>query len=285
MTIEPLEFSDAAAVTPIHGGLAGPSRAGHPFGHPPESLHCHRIVVAGAATAIVEALAAGLAGHAGLEVVSTATSDTDLFELIARRQVDGIVLYVPDLEAETTVVVNRLKLHDPALRIVVLTAQATPHTLAQAAGAGVAACLSLHARLRDLAEAIRAETTDTMLVDVASLSAPAVVRGGEADEVAASLTRRELEVLGLLADGCSPPVIAAELIISIYTARGHVKSVLRKLGVHSQLEAVATARRLGLVDSVSDAESKSGPRSAGLERITPIAAAGDGRLPGWRRHG
>ena len=108
-------------------------------------------MVAGAATAIVEALAAALAGHAGLEVVSTATSDTDLFELIACRQVDGIVLYVPDLEAETTVVVNRLKLQDPTLRIVVLTAQTTPHTLAQAAGAGVAACLSLNAHLRDVA--------------------------------------------------------------------------------------------------------------------------------------
>jgi DNA-binding CsgD family transcriptional regulator len=36
-------------------------------------------------------------------------------------------------------------------------------------------------------------------------------------------------------------------VISIYTARGHVKSVLRKLGAHSQLEAVAVARKLGLV--------------------------------------
>ena len=285
MTVEPLELSDAAAVTPIHAGLDGAIRAAYSVGHPPELLHRRRIVVAGAATAIVEALAAALAGHAGLEVVSTATSETDLFEAIARRQVDGIVLYVPDLEAETTGVVNRLKLNDPALRIVVLTAEATPHTLAQAAGAGVAACLSLNARLRDLAEAIRAEATDTMLVDAASLSASAVLRGGEADRVAGSLTRREMEVLGLLADGYSPPVIAAELIISIYTARGHVKSVLRKLGVHSQLEAVATARRLGLVDSRLSAEIKSGPRSARQEQITPIAVAGDGRLLGWRRHG
>ena len=285
MTVERLEFSDAAAVTPIRRGLAGPSRTAYSVGHPPESLGHHRIVVAGAATAIVEALGEALAGHAELEVVSTATSESDLFELMARRQVDGIVLSVPDLEAETTGLVNRLKRHDPALRIVVLTARTTPHTLAQAAGAGVAACLSLNARLRDLAEAIRAETTDTMLVDAASLSAPVEARGGEAEKVAASLTRRELEVLGLLADGCSPPVIAAELFISIYTARGHVKSVLRKLGVHSQLEAVATARRLGLVDSVSATESKGGLGTPRQEQITPIAATGDGRLLGWRRHG
>src|SRR5580704_12414406 len=119
MTVERLKCADAAAVTPIHRGLAGPSRAAYSVGHPPESLHRRRIVVAGTATAIVEALAAALQGHAGLEVVSTATSEIDLFELMTRRQVDGIVLYVPDLEAKTTDVVNRLKRHDPALRIVV----------------------------------------------------------------------------------------------------------------------------------------------------------------------
>ena len=54
-------------------------------------------------------------------------------------------------------------------------------------------------------------------------------------------------MLSLLANGFSPPAIAAELVISIYTARGHVKSVLRKLGAHSQLEAVAMARKLRLV--------------------------------------
>jgi DNA-binding NarL/FixJ family response regulator len=283
MTIEPLDLTAAPTVTPIQRGLVSPRRSAHSASRPPESLNRRRVVVAGAATAIVEALAAALAVQAGLEVVSTARNETDLFELIARGRVDGIVLYVPELDMETIEIVTRLKRHDSELRIVMLTAQANSHSLAQAAGAGVAACLSSNARLRDLAEAIRAETTDTMLVDAASLSAP-VTRGVDApDHGALALTRRELEVLSMLADGCSPPVIAADLVISIYTARGHVKSVLRKLGVHSQLEAVAAAKRLGLLDSVACGHSES-PERARHHEVTPILAADNDRLCGWRRH-
>ena len=62
----------------------------------------------------------------------------------------------------------------------------------------------------------------------------------------AGLTPRELEVLGLLVEGRSNRQIAEQLFISGKTASVHVTNILAKLGVHSRLEAVATARRLGL---------------------------------------
>jgi DNA-binding CsgD family transcriptional regulator len=62
----------------------------------------------------------------------------------------------------------------------------------------------------------------------------------------AGLTPRELEVLGLLVEGRSNRQIAEQLFISGKTAGVHVTNILAKLGVHSRLEAAATARRLGL---------------------------------------
>ena len=62
------------------------------------------------------------------------------------------------------------------MRVVMLTGQLSVQALAEAAEAGAAACLSLNAHVRDLAEAVRADTTDTMLVDPTSLSAPAQAR-------------------------------------------------------------------------------------------------------------
>jgi len=59
----------------------------------------------------------------------------------------------------------------------------------------------------------------------------------------ATLTRREREVLELLADGHRAHTIAAELELSVLTVRNHIQAVLRKLGCHSQLEAAALARR------------------------------------------
>ena len=60
------------------------------------------------------------------------------------------------------------------------------------------------------------------------------------------LTRRELEVADLVADGLSNPQIAARLVISVRTAQGHVENILRKLGFNSRslIAAWVTERRL-----------------------------------------
>jgi LuxR family maltose regulon positive regulatory protein len=61
------------------------------------------------------------------------------------------------------------------------------------------------------------------------------------------LSRRELEVLRLLATELSGPEIAQHLVISVTTVRSHTRSIYGKLGVHSRYEAVARARELGLL--------------------------------------
>ena len=63
----------------------------------------------------------------------------------------------------------------------------------------------------------------------------------------ATLTPREAELLGMLAEGKTPKGIAAELYISPKTVATHVQRILAKLGVHSRAEAVAVAYRQGLV--------------------------------------
>jgi DNA-binding NarL/FixJ family response regulator len=74
--------------------------------------------------------------------------------------------------------------------------------------------------------------------------------GGGADpaQIAASLTNREQEVLGLLARGLSQTDIASTLVISPKTVGTHIQRVLAKLGVHSRAQAVALAHTRGLAD-------------------------------------
>jgi DNA-binding NarL/FixJ family response regulator len=62
----------------------------------------------------------------------------------------------------------------------------------------------------------------------------------------AELTRRELEVLRLLADGLDQDAIAEQLVISGATVATHIQRVLKKLGVHSRAQAVALAYQEGL---------------------------------------
>ena len=63
------------------------------------------------------------------------------------------------------------------------------------------------------------------------------------------LTLREHEILALLSVGNSTEEMAAELYLSINTVRSYVQGLMAKLDAHSRLEAVAKARRLGLVAS------------------------------------
>jgi PAS domain S-box-containing protein len=63
----------------------------------------------------------------------------------------------------------------------------------------------------------------------------------------ARLTPRQVQVVRLLADGRSTLQIAAELHLAVETVRNHVRGALRRLGAHSRLEAIAVARRDGIL--------------------------------------
>jgi DNA-binding CsgD family transcriptional regulator len=63
----------------------------------------------------------------------------------------------------------------------------------------------------------------------------------------AGLTKRELEVLVLVASGLRDSEIAGRLVLSERTVGHHVRAVLRKLGVRNRSQASAEAVRLGLV--------------------------------------
>jgi DNA-binding NarL/FixJ family response regulator len=69
-----------------------------------------------------------------------------------------------------------------------------------------------------------------------------------ASAVAAKLTKRELEVLRLLADGLEQNEIASRLYISRKTVGTHIENMMRKLGVRSRAQAVALAYREQLLD-------------------------------------
>ncbi|HEU4449554.1 MAG TPA: LuxR C-terminal-related transcriptional regulator [Gaiellaceae bacterium] len=62
------------------------------------------------------------------------------------------------------------------------------------------------------------------------------------------LSRRQRQVLGLLAEGVPAKVAAARLGLAEATVRNHIRALLVALGAHSQLEALAIARRRGLLE-------------------------------------
>jgi DNA-binding CsgD family transcriptional regulator len=113
-------------------------------------------------------------------------------------------------------------------------------------------------RLRQAADLADALGTRPLREQISSLAGRARIgiaqgeaRNKTGDEACAlpGLTRRELEVLRLVAAGRNNRDIAAELFISAKTASVHVSNILGKLGVHTRVEAAAIAHRAGRADS------------------------------------
>jgi LuxR family maltose regulon positive regulatory protein len=61
------------------------------------------------------------------------------------------------------------------------------------------------------------------------------------------ITRRELEILRLISEGCSNQEIAERLVITLHTVKKHSSNIFGKLGVNSRTQAVARARQLRLL--------------------------------------
>ena len=110
-------------------------------------------------------------------------------------------------------------------------------------------------RAADLADALGARPLGAQISSLAGRAhigiAASSMHSKASDEspVLPGLTGRELEVLRLVAAGCSNRDIAAELFISPKTASVHVSNILAKLGVHTRVEAAAVAHRAGLTST------------------------------------
>jgi DNA-binding NarL/FixJ family response regulator len=181
-----------------------------------------------------------------LECVGTATSVPEALAKAHALEPDVVLMDVQLGDGDGIAATAELTATFADLRVVVLSAHVTPTVVQNAADAGASAVLPKDGSLRDLLHAVRTASRGHMLVHPQAFAS---LRGAAPPQGAFQppLTPRELEVLQQLGHGASAPTIARDLGISLATCRGHVKSLLTKLGAHSQLEAVVIAMQHRLI--------------------------------------
>lgn len=126
----------------------------------------------------------------------------------------------------------------PDTRIAVYTAEADERIAREVLDAGAVALVLKEAPLADLVRALEAALAGGSYLDPAL--AKDVLPGQK-------LTPRELDVLGLLAEGLQHEEIGRRLGISSETVRTHLRKASDRLGAATRTQAVATALRLGLI--------------------------------------
>jgi DNA-binding NarL/FixJ family response regulator len=144
--------------------------------------------------------------------------------------------------------VAQIKQNDPDIQVVMFTGSGEDERLARRAfEAGCSGFLSKSRSVDDLLAVVRAAHEGEVLITPAMLLKllPSVARRDKGG--GAGLSRRELEVLSVMAEGGSDKEIATRLFVSLNTVRKHTQNIIRKLGVHSKLEAVIIGVREGLI--------------------------------------
>lgn len=134
--------------------------------------------------------------------------------------------------------------------VIVLSEQPNSAWLSKALRAGVRAVLPREVTPEQLRAALEAAAAGLVVVHPSELGTvlPATAASSvPVDDSLEPLTRREREVLQMLAAGLANKEIAARLVISDHTVKFHVASILGKLGASSRTEAVSTGIRRGLV--------------------------------------
>jgi PAS domain S-box-containing protein len=106
--------------------------------------------------------------------------------------------------------------------------------------------------------------------------------GSEAGDLARHLTDRERQVLRGLGDGMSVCVLAQRYHLHESTLRGHVKAILQKLQVHSQLQAVLVGMRAGIL---SEGDRRALPGHGSAQRTDHLETQSDGRRHNGSRDG
>jgi DNA-binding NarL/FixJ family response regulator len=148
---------------------------------------------------------------------------------------------------------KRIRLVSPVTKVLVLTVSAHEHDVYEALKAGACGYLLKDSPPEEIVAGIRAAAAGHSLLSpqVAALllerlrgSLPAI---DLPDHVAPRLTKRELEVLSLVAAGKENAEIADSLVISQHTAKNHVSSILAKLEVENRIQAAVYAVRQRLV--------------------------------------
>jgi DNA-binding NarL/FixJ family response regulator len=143
---------------------------------------------------------------------------------------------------------------NPAAAIVFLSGEDSEGALLDAVDAGATAYLTMHATGDQLVEAVRRAARGDSLIPV-DLFVRAIARKRkdvaavrERNQVLAGFTPRELEVLQLLAIGLTTNDMSDRLGIAPHTIEWHIRHLIEKLHVHSKLQTVIAAARLGLIE-------------------------------------
>ncbi|MBW3650501.1 MAG: response regulator transcription factor [Actinobacteria bacterium] len=185
----------------------------------------------------------------GLDVVGEAADGEEAIELAEELRPDVVLMDLTMPVLDGVEATRRIRLRRPEVRVVVLTMHADEATMARALRVGADGYLVKDCSSDEIADTLRTVTAgETAVSPALAASMLAEVHALPAASGAEEpVSKREEEVLQLIADGCSSAEVAEQLFISQKTVKNHLASIYHKLDARDRTQAVLRAVRMGIV--------------------------------------
>jgi DNA-binding NarL/FixJ family response regulator len=198
-----------------------------------------------------QALALAIDATNELRCSGVASTADEALALAEQAPPDAVVMDIGLGDEDGIALTREFTSRHPGTRVLVLTGQNPSPTLVQAsADARASGFLPKVVSLGAVVDAVASLSIDYFVTDrdvIGMLCAKRPSRPTSTVSQADTLTNRERDILELLVEGVDVQAASLRLGISVNTARGYVKNLYRKLGVHNQLELLAVARRKDLL--------------------------------------
>ncbi len=185
----------------------------------------------------------------GFTVVGESSDGEEGVRMARALEPDVVLMDVTMPVLDGVEATRRIRQSCPGTRVVMLTMHADREVLAKAIRVGASGYLVKDASTDEVAEAVRAaangdgalspEFARSMLREARTLVSPA-----PSEPV---ISKREEEVLQLVADGLSTTEVASKLYISVKTVKNHLASIYQKLDSADRTQAVVRAVRMGII--------------------------------------
>ena len=188
-----------------------------------------------------------LVGGLGIVVLGRVTTAGDAVDMIEDLRPDLLIAGVDLVGNDELACITRSMQVHPSLRSVVVADSDEPEAVGRAFGAGASAYCVKTAEQEDLASAIRQMFERSIYLAGEGVAPTPASVDPRAETAARELTRRELEILCLVAEGYSNSQLAKMLWVTEQTVKFHLSNIYRKLDVANRTEASRWAQLNGLL--------------------------------------
>jgi DNA-binding NarL/FixJ family response regulator len=184
----------------------------------------------------------------GVDVVGKTTSTAEALSLVEKHQPDLLITELDSGDMSGLVLIEHARAAAPAVRPIVLSMHAESQVIDSALTAGAVAYVVKTAHPEDLASAVRQAFSHSVYLAGRREVVVAPATNGSALDEQHDLTRRELEILRIVAEGHSNAELARMLWVTEQTVKFHLSNIYRKLDVANRTEASRWAQVNGLLD-------------------------------------